>query len=1203
MADDNNSLMNSLVKTEGSLKKGRVDFAKAMQKMGFTSVFDIVRLSRPAFIRQLATFSDANAGLAYDNAMAYAVLIARLYREHKTSSGTSQQLAQRTGIRALAPLGPTFSNLFNENWDEFCKVGAMAALDGPVAFLIEQKVFNEQLEGTSNDPKRILLDRRRPDLKDLLITHESTFTPRPMLEIVNEVLGRNLRTYLDGNEADETKSTHQVLAERRYPFELPYNFYHHQCQLALAEKKPRLGELNYRASRVLPIQQQATNQYGRVTVPVQQAQRLLSGLSPQQQALLIEASVFSNFYLTRHDLLRGWKSAGTTHLRPHAPLGTCYLLPLAQEDIGTVTPAADVPTLASGDGEKNVTNVTFRKADQTENGTVEFRSITFTSEKGWLLNCLHAPSVNTLTTYLTVDPALPQPAEDGYTARFDLLTATGTVAEPVNLARQRFTLTLDEEYNLSDPEREFFKKAYGVEITQSSPLWQLTLLTDFMAHTGLHAEQVERLLCRRQYAVRLSANCPSSNAQHTGVTIPGITGKVLAFPHANHYGACYINGTGTGADLYDSELAPTPESIIRDQFDNAMGLERDTLGDNKRWRMTKTSLERLDRLQRMIRLQRWSGIPFAKLDTLIISAIRAEGETNLGMELNENTLRALGVYRYLNQRYGIEPEEFAALMHDLSPYASGKDEVPLFDQVFNRVQLFDTPLILDQTPIDLAATDAATQKTLLQLCAGLGVQPTEDSLLLIAKQTNSYLKPLKRDLPTVSSLYRQARIARLFGYSVADLLTLAGLLGGGAYKTALANGRLSPQTATPATPDADILDVLMQLDWAVDWLKDSQQTVAQLQQRLGPDVPLAADQGEDDLKARRAASAPLPDDLLERLARLQTDTQRSRVTAQQIAALGLPRYDNSIPDPLEIDWPFLLVNHDLLDEDGLLPGLDQPLTLMDEPITWLQAGVADLVKDLKLTQPVKELCEDKIVELLLAAHDRQTQLLEGLLQETAKLPTERCVAVIHWAHSSVYSVLLEALEDEVTSLLIEHFQRVARHAEIAVQLRLSNSALRLFVVNPHMLDGDLYSGGSEPSLSDLYLFERFSHWFHNQSQSEDSLLSYFSLANPPADKLKNKALRKAVGESANSALARLLEWSEKEVSALTETLTEKRARSMAEVDWVRRCQATCRASGLSAAALLQATGLHDQSPLEAWKTVGDAVTAASTGSDATLANG
>jgi uncharacterized protein YicC (UPF0701 family) len=226
-----------------------------------------------------------------------------------------------------------------------------------------------------------------------------------------------------------------------------------------------------------------------------------------------------------------------------------------------------------------------------------------------------------------------------------------------------------------------------------------------------------------------------------------------------------------------------------------------------------------------------------------------------------------------------------------------------------------------------------------------------------------------------------------------------------------------------------------------------------------------------------------------------------------------------------------------------------------------------------------------------------------LFQETAKLPTERCVAVIHWAHSSVYSVLLEALEDEVTSRLIEHFQRVARHAEIAVQLRLSNSALRLFVVNPHMLDGDLYSGGSEPSLSDLYLFERFSHWFHNQSQSEDSLLSYFSLANPPADKLKNKALRKAVGESANSALARLLEWSEKEVSALTETLTEKRARSMAEVDWVRRCQATCRASGLSAAALLQATGLHDQSPLEAWKTVGDAVTAASTGSDATLANG
>ncbi|WP_339477695.1 Tc toxin subunit A [Pseudomonas fluorescens] len=1202
MADDNHTIMNTLVKSDHSLKKGRADFATAMQKMGFTSVFDIVRLPKAAFARQLGKYSDANASLAYDNAMGYAALIARLYREHKTSSGTFQQLGQRSGVRALAPQGPTFPNLFKENWDEFCKVGAIAAVDSPVAYLSALRVFIEQLEATSIDPKRILLDKRRPDLKNLLITDESTFTPRPMLEIVTEVLGSNLRGYLDGNPIDKPKSTQQILAERRYPFELPYNFYHHQCQLGLIDKKPKLGELNYQASLLLPIEQASTNRYGEMQQPVLQAQRLLSGLSPQQQALLIEPSVFSNFYLTRNDLLKGWRSAGGTHLGPHTPMSECYLLPTSQTGIGAATPQAERPV--KGAQGTNKVPVTFGKQGAASIPAVNLTLGSATPADAasiYFLNSLHLPGARTITSYIKAEEALPEPEESGYTAHFNLVATTGTVEAPVSLASHRFTLTLDEQYNLSAPEQAFFKQSYGIDVSQDAPLWYMTQLSDFMARTGLDAEQVEMLLARRQYAVRLSPNCPSLNPQHAGVVVPGATDKVLPFPHSNHYGACYVNGTGTGADIDDSQLAPTPESIIRDQFDNAMGLEQDKLGDIKQWRLTKTSLNRLDRLQRMVRLHRWTGIAFAKLDTLIISAIRSEGAANLGLELTENTLRALGVYRYLNERYGIGPEEFAALMHDLTPYTSGKAELPLFDQVFNRVQLFDTPLILDQTPINLSATDVATHKTLLQLCAGLGVQPTEDSLLLIARQTEKHVGPLKRDLPTISSLYRQARIARLFGYTVADLLTLAGLLGGRDYKIALANGRLSPQAAV-AKPD--ILDVLMQLEWAINWLKESQQTVAQLQQRLGPNVPLVAEEQESNPQAKMAEPAPLPDDLLKRLARLQDDTRQGVVTQDQVVALGLPAQDDATPSPKDIDWMALLISHDLLDPDGLLPGLDHSLTLVDEPAIWLRTGVDSLLKALKLSQPVKDTCAEKLVALLLGAYDRQTQLLEGLFEETAKLPPERCTAVIHWAHSSAYSVLLAALEEPLNPELIEHFERISRHAEIAVQLRLSNSALRLFVVNPTWLGGNLYGGSSsEPSLSDLYLFERFSHWFHSQSQSEDSVLSYFSAANPAIAKLKNKALRQLASETANAALARLLEWPEAEVATLTDTLPDKRATSMAHVDWVRRCQASCSASGLSAKALLQATALNALSPLDAWKTVGDAVMAASPASAATLANG
>ncbi|MBV7553835.1 hypothetical protein KW841_15910 [Pseudomonas sp. PDM28] len=1181
----NQALMNALVAAEGSPKKGRSDFATALQKMGFTSVFDIVRLSRSGFARQLAVFSDANAELAYDNAMGYAALIARLYREYRTSSGKFQHLAQRSGVHSLTMPGPTFPNLFKENWDEFCKVGAIAAVDSPVAYLSELRGFVQQLEETSEDPKRILLDDRRPDLKDLLITRESTFTPRPMLEIVNDVLTRNLENYLSKVDADKNKPIYQVLSERHYPFTLPYNFYHQQCAIGLEDNKPKLGEFNYRISRLLPIAQNAINDYGKVQQPVLQAQRLLSGLSPQRQSLLTEASPFSNFYLTRSDLSNGWKSHGSTYLGPHKPLGTCFLVPLGQPDVGVVTPKADEPTgTATG---TNKAPLTFKKTGQSVSHTVtlDLNSSAPGQQDLWMLNLLHSASAQTHTSFLKVNAALPEPTEEGYVATFDLLTATGTVSTPAVLARQRFTLTLDEHYHPTEAESNHFTKAYGVAITDSEPAF-LADLNNFMQRTGLHAEQVEMLLAQRAYAVRLSPNCPSTNLQHDGGSNPPL--KDFPFPHANHYGACYVNGTGSG--LYDSETPPTPISSMRDQFHNAMDLVQVETGDTKTWRLTKTSLNRFDRLQRMIRLQRWTGIPFAKLDTLIISAIRAEGEANLGMELNENTLRALGVFRHLNQRHGIDPQEFAALMHDLTPYASGKNELPLFDQVFNRVQLFDTPLILDQTALDLNSTTPANQKTLLQLCAGLGLQPTEDSLLLIAKETQK-LGSLKRDLPTVSSLFRQARIAQLFGLPVADLLTLANLLGGGPYKTALASGRLK----LPSKPETtDILDVLMQLDWAVDWLKDSQQTVAQLQQRLGPNIPVALSEnseGEEQRVDTLAEEQPLSDDQLKRLNTLHEDTVRSVVTEQEVTSLGLPTH-NDAATPAPINW-FTLLKQSLLAATGLLRVLDRPLAVVDEPHTRLKAEIDKLVNPLNLTPAVKDICAQKLLGLLLDAHDRQTQLLEALFQETAKLPPDRSTAVIHWAHSSVYSILVDALKPDADQGLVEHFQRVSRHAEIALQLRLSNSAIRLFVINPQWLGGDQYPGSnSEPSLSDLYLFERFSHWLHAQREPEDALLSYFSLANPTAAKLKNKALRQVATETANSALARLLEWPAKEIEVLTATLPDKRAKSMAQIDWVRRCQATCQASGLSAKALLQATELNDQSTLDAWKSVGDAVMAA-----------
>ncbi|VVO76824.1 hypothetical protein PS850_01620 [Pseudomonas fluorescens] len=171
-----------------------------------------------------------------------------------------------------------------------------------------------------------------------------------------------------------------------------------------------------------------------------------------------------------------------------------------------------------------------------------------------------------------------------------------------------------------------------------------------------------------------------------------------------------------------------------------------------------------------------------------------------------------------------------------------------------------------------------------------------------------------------------------------------------------------------------------------------------------------------------------------RLSKLHDDTDRSLVTEKQLAALGLPTADLSDKPLL---WFGILA--DLIGDNGLLLGLDEALTRVDEAPVWIREKVKNLLKPMNLTLAVKEECEEKLVGLLLVAHDTQAQVFEGLFQETAKLSPELTAAVIHWTGSSFYSLLLDALDKEDNSALIDQFQRVSQHAEIVINLRLSNS--------------------------------------------------------------------------------------------------------------------------------------------------------------------
>lgn len=1206
MDEHNQPSLATLIDSNDTAKKGRVTFKTAMEQLDLKSVFDIIRLPKAVFTRQLAAVSDANAELAYDNAMSYAVQIGRLYREHQASSGLFAADSQ-TGVRSLVSLGATYQNLFKENWDSFCTVGAIAAIDSPVAYVSRLYNFVKEIEALTAPPpppepdpeaeaeaedevkdKRALLDKRRPDLKDLVIDEQSTFTPMPMLDIVLDILTRSVRAYLDTLPADRTKPLYEVMAERRYPFEFPYNFYHQQCLLGLAPPKPGLGELNYRSSRLLPLFQASDNRYGKVTVNSAQAQRWLTGLSPQQQQLLTAPPVFATFLLARNDFsLPVRRGFGTAAISPDKPYRLAYIVPAQSTDITLVDPAAEVlATTATG---YNVITVKFKKVDAADiTAKVVFCCSRFSAvtDTNWKLNSLHGATllVDACISFCynkANNGGVELPTAEGYSASFYTVLSTnapGSTTLPKALSKLSFTLTLDEHFTFSPTQQDFFEQHYGA-LASSPEDMALSNVSTFMRYTGLNALQVETLLSQRSQFPRLSANVPSTNPQREGLTVDGK--KILPYPHSSQYGACYVNGTGSG----DAFAFPVSAADQKNLFENAMNLESEKTGDLETWHITKASPDRFDRMQRMIRLQRWTNIPFAELDTLITAAIRAEGEANPGMELTLNTLRALGVYQYLNRTYTLGAEEFAAFLHYLSPYATGK-RLPLFDQVFNRVQLFDSPLVLDQTAFTVDNPNPAAQRTLLQLCAGLGLQPTEDSLLLLARQTLKHTSALTRDLITVSSIYRQARMARMFGLSVSEASGLAGLLGGEAYQRLLCTGQLTAHGDT--VDDApDVLDVLMQMDWAVAWLKDSGLHVAQLQRLL----------------AATADSSPMPPEYLARLARLMKETPASVVTTQQLDALDLPGTED---DKTLIDWFKVLqddkgaaVKQPLIDANGLV--LPLPLTEISDATSALHRRLTVVVAPLKLPANIKELAVEKLQGLMLSALDRQGLLVSGLLHDTVKLQKERVTAVLEWAGTSVYALLSEAIKapDAPSPVLIALFQQVSRYADAAQQLRISNAALSLFLLNPTWLGTDSYSATPPPPLlASFYLLERFSRWHRSQSLPEETLLGYFSVANPGAAQLKNKTLRQAAGETANAALAQLLEWDETQVATLTEMLApDKRAINMAQVDWVRRCQASCLASGLSAQSLLQITALTPASSFADWKTVGESAVAASQSSE------
>lgn len=288
------------------------------------------------------------------------------------------------------------------------------------------------------------------------------------------------------------------------------------------------------------------------------------------------------------------------------------------------------------------------------------------------------------------------------------------------------------------------------------------------------------------------------------------------------YGASFINN------------GRTPTATVQDT----------QAGDRVTLQLKNTKPKELVRLYQMVQLQRALRLPFADVDLLVMSIIKAENRKGWNHIITDKTLRALGVFRYLNDRYGVTAEQFAAIVHQVSPY-SVEGRVPMLDRVLDgpsagQAAGVDGGLVIDAREFELetSSDDPNTPSIVSALCRVSGTNEQLTRLYIGQAMQALGLKKPVLSLDLISSLYRQSRLSRLFRRSLVEgtaLLALLGLQSPHPLKQLAGKPSILTEGDEP-----DILDILVALANLDQWLRQQNMLPSQLLRPLSPLPPNTA---------------------------------------------------------------------------------------------------------------------------------------------------------------------------------------------------------------------------------------------------------------------------------------------------------------------------------------------------------------------------
>jgi len=860
----------ALQQVETALKVSPGSFTKN----NYRSVFDIARTSRKQFIADNMSWLGLRGGKAWDLAVGQAQHIRRLFRESQLTRQIRQGLPQTlsgqptvnstssNNIQGLVQDGPTWRNQFAENWQAYCQSGAPEAVDSPVSYLTwlykQALSFEEEIKASSTADQVITLAERRPDLATLTVDNDAINQEIPALQLVNEILENSIATSLTSEQ-----SVDETLAETRYPTLLPYHFPHDQAELALLKAGMPLEDIISETATDWPWFLNDAWQGARSASSTE----LASGLAPEQQTLVIEAdnstgSDLKSFYKANLGL-------ETADYTPFENLDTFtyqlgITLPQVEELIagnagGTTVTASDncdVASITASDyGANFINNITDNppvtiKGRDTDDPDPDPAQITFdkgshpvaltmsdsgfTHTDGRFDSGLRCDATQHAVMYIADNISTDGESLKNFTITF-------WCKIPSVVPDQALIITnKTDRYALSSKGISLFARHndddYQLELTASdgsqSPL---TLPVNFMPDTWVFL--AIRYGGSGKLYLRGSSDGATMNITKS-IDISSLGNIALSADYwgfngnkdSNYYNSYserravinYDDITAWDRDLTDAEIEkfitsnkPAAGYYGMYHYYSLNGILNNFLSG--------LSDARMDRINRMVRLQRWIGLSYEETDLLLSACIRAQGTNNTDFTLNAHTLRALGVFRHWQQKYGINAFQFAAVLDEITPYAISP-AVPFLDQVFNSPSLFDAPFAITGETVSYTEVTGDSARTVRQICAGLGITQAQFRVLadkVAAAQGDAQAKTFPLTLPVVSALYRLAMVPRWLGLSFADGAALLSLAGeGDAAWTTLAGVPQLAALSNGQPAGGDILDLLMALDAAAAWAAD-----------------------------------------------------------------------------------------------------------------------------------------------------------------------------------------------------------------------------------------------------------------------------------------------------------------------------------------------------------------------------------------------